>query len=137
MARPLTGLVFGFQMRLEFQSHRTVRLPPLEEPHDPPDPAPAGEVAGEVRGDPCTARRPLQEGLDETPAPTLLPSPDEDSGCSGGSPVSPVTPLGHARPYVMFSSSASGKPRGVVGSLRATMHRLVWQWKTYPFDEEP
>jgi len=35
--------------------------------------------------------------------------------------------------YIIFTSGSTGVPMGVVGTHRATMNRLEWMYRTYPF----
>jgi amino acid adenylation domain-containing protein len=35
--------------------------------------------------------------------------------------------------YIIFTSGSTGVPNGVVGTHRATMNRLEWMYRTYPF----
>ena len=40
------------------------------------------------------------------------------------------------RLYVIFTSGSTGRPKGVVGLESATMNRLRWQWRVFPFRNE-
>lgn len=41
---------------------------------------------------------------------------------------------GNAAPlYILFTSGATGTPRGVLGTRTGAWTRLEWMWKTYPF----
>ncbi|GIH03445.1 hypothetical protein Rhe02_15120 [Rhizocola hellebori] len=35
--------------------------------------------------------------------------------------------------YVMYTSGTTGRPKGVLGLHAATMQRLAWMWREYPF----
>lgn len=35
--------------------------------------------------------------------------------------------------YVMYTSGSTGLPKGVMGTHRATVNRLSWMWREYPF----
>jgi len=38
--------------------------------------------------------------------------------------------------YVLYTSGSTGVPKGVLGSIRATMNRFEWMWRTYPFSPD-
>ncbi len=44
----------------------------------------------------------------------------------------PATPVQQSA-YIIFTSGSTGVPKGVVGTHRATMNRLEWMYRTYPF----
>lgn len=48
--------------------------------------------------------------------------------------------LGHESPdailYLLYTSGSSGKPKGVLGTVRGFLNRCYWMWETYPFDEK-
>ena len=35
--------------------------------------------------------------------------------------------------YVIYTSGSTGRPKGVLATHRATINRLSWMWRTYPF----
>src|ERR1019366_344934 len=35
--------------------------------------------------------------------------------------------------YVIYTSGSTGRPKGVMATHRATINRLTWMWRTYPF----
>src|SRR6202034_1250358 len=35
--------------------------------------------------------------------------------------------------YVIYTSGSTGRPKGVCGEHRATLNRLRWMWRRYPF----
>jgi len=38
--------------------------------------------------------------------------------------------------YIIFTSGSTGEPKGVAGTHRATINRLEWMYRTYPFSRE-
>ncbi|NPC79102.1 amino acid adenylation domain-containing protein, partial [Pyxidicoccus fallax] len=77
------------------------------------------------------ARRHLSERLPphgETPVLWL-----EDDGVDAGEPL-PKTRGGDALAYVLFTSGSTGRPQGVMTSHRATLNRLAWMWRAFPFE---
>src|SRR5260370_15615412 len=38
--------------------------------------------------------------------------------------------------YIIFTSGSTGVPKGVAGTHRATMNRLEWMYRTYPFSPQ-
>src|SRR2546430_6264990 len=36
----------------------------------------------------------------------------------------------------MYTSGSPGRPKGVIGTHRATVNRLSWMWRQYPFQRE-
>ena len=52
---------------------------------------------------------------------------------------SPTPPLSHRAglpAYIIFTSGSTGVPNGVAGTHRATMNRLEWMYRTYPFSPQ-
>lgn len=77
--------------------------------------------------------------LTERDIAARLPTDDVD--------VVVVSETGHARPvpvrepvdgsraaYLIYTSGSSGVPKAVVGTQRATVNRLGWMWRRYPFE---
>ena len=50
------------------------------------------------------------------------------------------TPLSHVKAedptYIMYTSGSTGRPKGVIATHRATVNRLSWMWRQYPFQPE-
>lgn len=62
---------------------------------------------------------------------------DDLSGAGNGYPATNlhlrVSPDSLA--YVMYTSGTTGRPKGVLGLHAATMQRLMWMWREYPFGQ--
>jgi len=48
----------------------------------------------------------------------------------------PLTSYTNQPAYIMYTSGSSGQPKGVVGTHSATLNRLEWMWKQYPYKAE-
>lgn len=64
--------------------------------------------------------------------PVLIDSDWEKIACeTAEAPSGPGTAEDAA--YVMYTSGSTGLPKGVLGTHRATVNRLTWMWREYPF----
>jgi amino acid adenylation domain-containing protein len=52
---------------------------------------------------------------------------------SDASEMFPVSTSHQQAAYIIFTSGSTGVPKGVEGTHRATMNRLEWMYRTYPF----
>jgi amino acid adenylation domain-containing protein len=55
--------------------------------------------------------------------------------------VTPVAPLPQKGTsvdlaYIIYTSGSTGVPKGVEGTLRAAINRLIWMWQAYPFSSD-
>ncbi|HEX6547667.1 MAG TPA: amino acid adenylation domain-containing protein [Candidatus Dormibacteraeota bacterium] len=51
-----------------------------------------------------------------------------------GSDAGPVAETAGEIAYVIYTSGSTGRPKGVRGRHRATVNRLAWMWRAYPFE---
>src|SRR5215813_1280907 len=59
---------------------------------------------------------------------------DADMPLWPGTPVIPPAARTTAGPaYIIFTSGSTGIPKGIAGTHRATINRLEWMYRTYPF----
>jgi len=59
---------------------------------------------------------------------------DEDMALWGNDPGKLFPSISVQQPgYIIFTSGSTGLPMGVVGTHRATINRLEWMYRTYPF----
>jgi len=67
-------------------------------------------------------------------SPTSHTSDKIESNCSTAIQHRRGSPSGSA--YLMYTSGSTGEPKGIVGTHSATLNRLEWMWRRYPFDKQ-
>ncbi len=68
-------------------------------------------------------------GVEAVDVQALLETPAGDVGAT----VARAAPESLA--YMLYTSGSTGRPKGVLGSHRAAINRLAWQWRRFPYRE--
>ena len=103
----------------------------------PLDPAYPDERALYILEDSGASLLLTKEGLIGSPLAARVPvvSLDDDSEqislASELSPANKVT--AETAAHVIYTSGSTGKPKGVISAHRASVNRLAWMWRTYPY----
>ena len=97
--------------------------------------ADAGPVCVLADADTAAAAREAAGGI-----PVIVPEDLATEVVLAGLGSGPVTdadrlvPLAAGHPvYVIYTSGSTGVPKGVAGSHRSVVNRLVWMWREFPF----